>query len=144
MLENINKDIGDINRSPDKRSNMNFKNNNNFFIKVSEKKNDPHKLNNQNGYNKNLISKPESEKKPQIFENKKLSQSYVVYHQMKKNLMQTNGVLGRGSRYQPGILGATSPVSEEHFDDQFLQLDSNVNKNQKSSIKEERGMNALE
>ena len=41
---------------------MNFKNN--IFIKVTEKKNDPHKLNNQNGYDQNLMSKQESEKKP--------------------------------------------------------------------------------
>ena len=62
-LENVNnKDIGDVNRSPDKRNNMNFKNN--IFIKVTEKKNDPHKLNNQNGYDQNLMSKQESEKKP--------------------------------------------------------------------------------
>lgn len=64
---------------------------------------------------------------------------------MKKNLMQTNGLIGRGSRYQPGILGAQSPMSEEHFDDQFLQLDNNFKPETTSSpMKEESGMNALE
>ena len=63
---------------------------------------------------------------------------------MKKNLMQTNGLIGRGSRYQPGIVGAQSPVSEENFDDQFLQLDNNVNSNQISPLKEDTGLNALE
>ena len=114
---------------------------NNFFIKVAEKKNDPHGLNSQNGYDN---GKGGNQQKPQTFENKKLSQSYVVYHQMKKNLMQSNGVLGRGSRYQPGALGAQSPVSDENFDDQFLQLDNNVNKNPVTPFKDDPGMNALE
>ena len=49
---------------------------------------------------------------------------------MKKNLMQTNGVLGRGSRYQPGgavAVNVQSPISDENFDDQFFQLDHTVN-----------------
>ena len=50
---------------------------NNFFIKVAEKKNDPHGLNSQNGYDN---GKGGNQQKPQTFENKKLSQSYVVYH----------------------------------------------------------------
>ena len=53
-------------------------------------------------------------------------------------------MLGRGSRYQPGILGAQSPISDENFDDQFLQLDNNVNSNHITPSKEDRGMNALE
>ena len=66
--------------------------------------------------------------------------------------MQSNGVLGRGSRYQPGLLGPSLAqpgekvlMSEENFDEQFLQLDSNVNVNHRSPGKDESNqMNALE
>ena len=63
---------------------------------------------------------------------------------MKKNLMQVNGVF-RGSRYHPGLVSnaqPATPLSEEHFDEQFLQLDNSV---QPAQHKEEpNGMNALE
>lgn len=66
------------------------------------------------------------------FEGKKLSQSFVVYHQMKKNLMQSNG-FARGSRYYPpGVAGGNRveapPLSEENLEEQLnsLLLDTTV------------------
>lgn len=56
-----------------------------------------------------------------------MSQSFVVYHQMKNNLMQTNGIC-RGSRYQPPLIvgrpisDIQSPLSEENFEEQFNSL----------------------
>ena len=67
-------------------------------------------------------------KKP--LESKKLSQSFVVYHQMKKNLMQTTGA-NRGSRYYPpGLSGPKAPVSQENVEEQLntLLLDTTKDK----------------
>lgn len=53
------------------------------------------------------------------FESKKLSKSIVVYHQMKNNLMQSQGV-SRGSRYNHGM--ANAMLSEENFEEHFNSL----------------------
>ena len=50
---------------------------------------------------------------------KKLSKSIVVYHQMKKNLVQSQG-LQKGSRYQHGMVSAM--LSEENFEEHFNSL----------------------
>ena len=66
------------------------------------------------GHGKKIEVKPAKLSKQ--FESKKLSQSFVVYHQMKKNLMQSAGV-ARGSRYQHPLLGQQPPLSEENIEE---------------------------
>lgn len=64
---------------PERRENP--QHNKNFFYKVSEKKNEAQRLNNEKlSNNKQALPTVESVKKTTAFENKKLSQSYVVYH----------------------------------------------------------------
>ncbi len=81
-----------------------------------------------------------------------MSQSFVVYHQMKNNLMQTNGIC-RGSRYQPPLMvvrpipDAQSPLSEENFEEHFNSLLLDIHSNNKSLPNEagdDKNMNALE